>query len=152
MFCSSCGKEIEATVVFCPHCGAATKKAEAPQASAPESQVNMVFCRSCGKKIAENAAHCPHCGAPAQSAQQPMQQQPPAYSAPTMQAPPEDIPSGGLNVLSFFIPLVGLILYLTWKDQTPNKAKAAGKAAIWGFCIGLALQFLFILIGVLGSM
>lgn len=44
----------------------------------------------------------------------------------------EDKRSAGFCILSFFIPLLGLILYLVWKDQFPNKAKGCGIAAIIG--------------------
>ena len=37
-----------------------------------------------------------------------------------------------MTALGFFIPIVGLILYLVWKDQTPLKAKSAGKGALIG--------------------
>ena len=52
---------------------------------------------------------------------------------------PNDIPSTGLNIVSFLIPLVGLIIYLTEKDKAPKKANAAGKAAIWGTGIAFVL-------------
>jgi hypothetical protein len=38
----------------------------------------------------------------------------------------------GLTVLSFFIPLVGLILYLVWRDSKPQEAENCGKGALWG--------------------
>jgi hypothetical protein len=47
-------------------------------------------------------------------------------------ANPLDAPSGGFAVLCFFIPLVGLILYLVWKDEYPLKAKSCGKGALIG--------------------
>ena len=45
----------------------------------------------------------------------------------------------GLNIISFLIPLVGLIIYLTQKDSYPVKAKSAGKAALWGVGVGVVL-------------
>jgi hypothetical protein len=49
-----------------------------------------------------------------------------------------DAPNMGFAVLSFFIPLVGLILYLTWKDETPLKAKSCGKGALLGVIVSVA--------------
>ncbi len=43
---------------------------------------------------------------------------------------PDDKPSIGLNILSFLIPLVGLILYFAIKKQTPNKAQSLIKWTI----------------------
>lgn len=59
--------------------------------------------------------------------------------------PPQvnDKKSTGLNIISFFIPLVGLIIYLTQKDQTPIKAKAAGKAALIGFILGIVVSIIY---------
>lgn len=64
---------------------------------------------------------------------------------------PNDQPSGGINVISFLIPLVGLIIYLTERDRFPRKAISAGKAAIWGVStvillsiISLVITFVFI--------
>ena len=76
--------------------------------------------------------------------QQPYQQAPyqQPYQQPYYQQPPVvDQKSTGLNILSFFIPLVGLILYLTMKDQTPIKAKGCGKAALIGFILGIVASF-----------
>ena len=58
-----------------------------------------------------------------------------------------DEKSTGLNVISFLIPLVGLIIYLTQKDTHPIKAKSAGKSALWGVGVGVALGILFTIIG-----
>ena len=44
-----------------------------------------------------------------------------------------DEPSTGINVLCFFIPIIGLTLYFAWKSMYPKKAKAALKVALIGF-------------------
>lgn len=63
-----------------------------------------------------------------------------------------DAPNTGYAVLGFFIPLVGLILYLTWKDQTPLRAKSAGKGALIGVIVSVALTIIyFIVIAVIVS-
>ena len=78
---------------------------------------------------------------PAQGTQPTFQQ--PAY--PQMGYMP-DAPSGGMTALGFFFPIVGLILYLVWKDQTPLKAKSAGKGALIGVIVWTALS---VLLGIL---
>jgi putative Mn2+ efflux pump MntP len=57
-----------------------------------------------------------------------------------------DVPSTGLNILSFLIPMVGLILYLMQKDKSPRKANSAGKAALWGVGVSLALGLISFII------
>jgi len=77
-----------------------------------------MYCNNCGKEIDDKAFVCPHCGVKQSSNS-------------------EDGPVGGLGILCFLIPLVGLILYLSWKDEKPIKASGAGKAALWGFILGI---------------
>lgn len=54
-----------------------------------------------------------------------------------------DAPNIGLAVLGFFIPLVGLILYLVNKDTSPLKAKSAGIGALIGFCVSIAFSIIY---------
>jgi competence protein ComGC len=57
-----------------------------------------------------------------------------------------DIPGAGIKALSFFIPIVGLVLFLVWHNDYPNKAKAAGKFALIGFIVVIAVWVFMILI------
>lgn len=57
-----------------------------------------------------------------------------------------DAPSGGYAVLCFFFPVVGLILYLVWKDQFPIRAKSCGKGALVGVIVYVALIILLYII------
>ena len=51
-------------------------------------------------------------------------------------------------MLAFFFPIVGLILYLVWKDQKPRCAHAIGKWALIGFIANTIL----IIIGIVFSL
>lgn len=51
----------------------------------------------------------------------------------------QDAPSTGFAVLSFFFPIVGLILYCVWRDTLPQRAKSAGVGGLLGFIIGVIL-------------
>ena len=115
----------------------------------------MNTCQYCGSALTEGLKFCPSCGAQVPQApqadnsyaqqqyQQPYQQQQqyqqqyqqPMYAAPAQQ--PVDSGSIGWGVLGFFIPLVGLILFLVWKDTKPNSAKVAGIGAIIGVVVGI---------------
>ena len=66
---------------------------------------------------------------------------------------PNDQPSAGLNIISFLIPLVGLIIYLTERDRSPRKATSAGKAALWGVGVTVILSMIsfFVAISILSS-
>ncbi len=57
-----------------------------------------------------------------------------------------DAPNAGFAVLSFFFPIVGLILYLVWNDQYPLKAKSCGKGALIGVITYFALALLSVIL------
>lgn len=54
------------------------------------------------------------------------------YYAPVNPPAADDAPSGGFGVLCFLVPVIGLVLYLVWKDQYPRRAKSCGKGALAG--------------------
>ncbi|MBR2674923.1 MAG: zinc-ribbon domain-containing protein [Mogibacterium sp.] len=107
----------------------------------------MKFCIDCGKAIEDAVVACPHCGASQVEAAQPVAEpvvepdpvivevQPTGYQG---SANPEDTGSVLWAVLGALIPIVGLVLYLVWKDSKPLSAKRAGMGAIIGFCLGVA--------------
>ena len=62
------------------------------------------------------------------------------------------VDNGGVlwGLLGCCIPVVGLILFLVWKDQKPKTAKAAGIGALVSVIIGVIGSILyFVLIAVL---
>lgn len=85
---------------------------------------NMMYCPNCGAQISKDAYVCPKCGVLTNN-----------KAANNV----VDKSSVGLNILSFFIPIVGLILYFTMKAKTPIKAKAIGISALIGFILNLIL-------------
>lgn len=94
-----------------------------------------MYCRYCGKQIEEDARFCPYCG----SAQQEERQAPPPQQR---YVDPNDAPSGGFAVLGFFFPLIGLILYLVWKDELPQRAHSCGKGALVGVVVYVVVWIL----------
>ncbi len=48
--CIACRKEVEETILTCPHCGTLGPK-----------RVLLVPCRACGKTVGKNAHKCPNC-------------------------------------------------------------------------------------------
>lgn len=89
-----------------------------------------MFCQNCGKEINDQAVICVGCG---------NQVKPVIQSSAAAPSPVLDVPSGGLNVLSFFFPLIGLILYLVWLEKTPIKAKKIGKWALIGVILNVVI-------------
>ncbi|MDD3129054.1 MAG: zinc ribbon domain-containing protein [Candidatus Izemoplasmatales bacterium] len=98
----------------------------------------MAYCKNCGAEIHDEAVICPHCGVP----QKPLQ---------TTTSNSSDTGGFGWGLLGFCIPLVGLILYLVWKDEQPNNSKAVGKGALIGVIVStiIAIFYVFIIIELL---
>lgn len=88
-----------------------------------------MYCPNCGEQIDDKAVICPKCGVPIKK-----------------QESANDASSTGFAVLGFFFPLIGLILYLVWKAETPLKAKSAGKGALIGFIVSIVLSLLYVII------
>ena len=79
-----------------------------------------MFCEACGTQIADGQRFCPKC----------------------VNNQIKDKPSIGFAILSFFIPLVGLILFLVWKKDMPIKAKSCGIGALIGFILSFLMLFI----------
>ena len=57
-----------------------------------------------------------------------------------------------LVILSILLPIVGLILFLALKSETPKKAKAAGIAALISFIVGFVLSSILVSAVVVSAM
>lgn len=103
MFCTNCGKEIKDTENFCPSCGTPVKKVDGEN----------------GNTV--NTGYQPINGQSATNYQST------GYTQPTN---PADEPNTGFMILSFFVPVVGIILYCIWNKEFPQKAKSCLKGFI----------------------
>lgn len=92
-----------------------------------------MFCNNCGKEINDNAVVCVHCGV-----------------ATSNNNAVVDRGGFGWGLLGCCIPLVGLILFLVWKDTKPNSAKSAGIGALISVGISVLFYVLIFLLSVLG--
>jgi drug/metabolite transporter (DMT)-like permease len=90
----------------------------------------MKYCSNCGSQLNEGADVCLNCGKSVNSRQ-------------TINIV-NDSGGFGYGCLGFFIPLVGLILYLVWKNEKPNTAKAAGIGALIGFILTVISYVIYI--------
>lgn len=88
-----------------------------------------MYCTNCGKEIDDKASICIHCGVSTNN-----------LSETT------DKGGFGWGVLGCCVPLVGLILFIVWKDTKPKSAKAAGIGALIStICIILFYVLIFVL-------
>ena len=92
-----------------------------------------MFCHNCGSEIDNRAVICPRCGVP--------------QNNDTGASGSGD--NGGFlwGLLGCCIPIVGLILFLVWKDTKPKTAKAAGIGAL--ISVGISILY-YIIIAALG--
>ena len=93
----------------------------------------MAYCKKCGTPISDGAVICPSCG---------------AYQNNTPYV--EDRGGFGWSLLGCCIPIVGLVLFLVWRDQKPRTAKAAGIGALVSVIL-CALWYLFVMIVGVGA-
>lgn len=94
----------------------------------------MKYCSHCGAEVNDDAVVCVKCG----------RQIAPEGGAG---ANPDDKMSWGFAILSFFFPLVGLILFLVWRKETPIKAKGCGMGALIGFILNVVVTIIFTCVG-----
>ena len=92
-----------------------------------------MFCRNCGKEIDDNAVVCPHCGV--------IQKE---------ELVQNTVDNGGFlwGLLGCCIPIVGLILFLVWRDTKPKTSRAAGIGALVGVICVAVYYIVIIVIGV----
>ena len=90
----------------------------------------MAFCKNCGKEIDDNAVVCPHCGV--------IQKE---------ELVQNTVDNGGFlwGLLGCCIPIVGLILFLVWRDTKPKTSRAAGIGALVGV-ICVAIYYIVIMV------
>ena len=93
----------------------------------------MAFCKNCGKEIDDNAVVCPHCGV--------IQKE---------ELVQNTVDNGGFlwGLLGCCIPIVGLILFLVWRDTKPKTSRAAGIGALVGVICVAVYYIVIIVIGV----
>lgn len=87
-----------------------------------------MYCKNCGRIVDDNSSYCSNCGARLDSI--------------SMSNASKDSSNFGFALLGFFIPLVGLILFLIYEGKKPKRAKSAGKGALIGFITKIVLYIL----------
>lgn len=89
-----------------------------------------MYCRNCGKSMHDSAKYCINCGT----------------SFDNNNKESDDHSSFGFAILGFFIPIVGLILFLIYEGKKPKRAKSAGKGALIGFITKIVLSIILVIL------
>ncbi len=90
----------------------------------------MSYCRNCGQEVHYKAENCPNCG----------------ESQREVSSTGGNSGACGYNLLGFFVPIAGIVLYFVWKDEKPYEAEAAGLGAIVNIVIGFVYMLFAILL------
>jgi uncharacterized membrane protein (DUF485 family) len=89
-----------------------------------------MYCKNCGKNIDDSATYCINCGTKFDNNNNEI----------------ADRSSFGFAILGFFIPIVGLILFLIYEGKKPKRAKSAGKGALIGFITKIVLSIILVIL------
>ncbi len=101
----------------------------------------MAYCTNCGKPVERGDSFCSNCGKAVGNV---------SVNTNADKRKAEEASTAAWAVLGFFIPIVGLILWLVWTDEYPKKAKSAGKGALISVIVSVSFMILyFVLIFVL---
>lgn len=104
------------------------------------------LCKSCGNAISENDNFCTVCGQKIEKIHEP-QTSPEDEETQEQNTNVDQIKTfavddkldGNLKVLSFCVPIVGIILYFTNKNSKPKKAESACHSSLWGWAFSIVL-------------
>jgi len=95
------------------------------------------FCGNCGTKIYENDVVCSRCGVKLKNNN---------YNISNQVSNTNDDGGIGWSFLGFFVPLVGLILFLAWNKEKPKTAKAVGKGALISVIVNIVVTVFFVIL------
>ncbi len=91
-----------------------------------------MYCKNCGRTVDDTSSYCNNCGARIDN------------------KPNADVSEENSNlvfaILGFFIPIVGLIIFLIYEGKKPKRAKSAGKGALIGFITKIVLTIILVIL------
>lgn len=89
----------------------------------------ILLCNKCGRQVSDGSNFCPVCGAD-------LRYQRNNSSSPSGYVNPNDESNFGYALLSFFMPYIGIVLYIVWFKEFPKRAKSCLNGIIAGvICI-----------------
>lgn len=101
----------------------------------------MTHCKFCGNALRDEDIFCSKCGVHIESQEY--------HNTNTFESfipKIEDSGHIGWGLLGFLVPIVGLILFLIWKDEKPKTSLMAGKGALISIILSVVATVLFFIV------
>lgn len=95
-----------------------------------------MICKNCGNEINDNVNMCPYCDIS------------PKIQYNKEEIDPRDNPGCGTMIISFLVPIVGIILWIAWKRSAPKSSKLAIKCAL----IRIGINAILVVIGIISRL
>jgi hypothetical protein len=125
--CPHCGKEVVGEFDFCPYCGRGLRVMKIPQTDFhPKSGKK---CPKCSSEIDAVFQFCPYCG---HKQGEPLKKEEPPTSRKMIL----------LYALSFLVPPVGVLIWLTWKKDPEGETRNEGEYCLGAAFVGLVVYIL----------
>ncbi len=101
-----------------------------------------MLCNKCGKEVDQNSRFCPNCGGEISNVNNVGN----INNNSNEQINKEGKVNVGLAILSFIIPIAGLIIFLVKKDSDKKNAKACGICALVSFVLGIIISIITVVL------
>ena len=115
-------------------------------------------CNYCNYTVNEDTVYCPNCGENVHTKKKNKIKEEKEQKEERKKTPNSSttITSGSYyiawGILGYFIPIVGLILFIIWKDTKPKDSKAAGIGALIRLIIMIIAFIIMFALGVINSL
>ena len=127
--CAHCLRPVLSEFEFCPYCGKKLRVMKIPETSFHPSQ--EAKCLKCARTIDRTFPYCPYCGH--------------LQSAPLKKREPESLGFRlAVYVLSFLVPVAGVVFWLSWKRNPEGERRTEGDACLGAAFLGLIAYVLLL--------
>lgn len=104
-------------------------------------------CNYCNYEVRDTALYCPNCGEDPKTTKK---KEIKKVTKKEEKEKPISTSSSSVSwgLISFFIPLIGIILFCIWNKTRPKDAKAAGIGALARFMLFIFYILLMVIVGI----
>ena len=103
-----------------------------------------MYCKNCGQELSDTDAFCTQCG-------QSVNESSDSLPAVVEEKKVAKKARFAWAILGFFVPVVGLILFIIWKSEHPDVARKAGIGALAGVVTEIVVAIFSVIISILAT-